>query len=115
MSQDERIAKAPRAGGRFRSRGPDRDFDPRPLRGSLLPLLRAIAALPGDSGATLAAEVLDPLLRRHPRPGGGFFSRSELIAGLRVFARRGRSGVRSVRLRGGSSGGRCAARAGSPR
>ncbi|MEZ4279596.1 MAG: tRNA uridine(34) 5-carboxymethylaminomethyl modification radical SAM/GNAT enzyme Elp3 [Myxococcota bacterium] len=98
MSQDERIAKTPRTGGRFRSRGPDRDFDPRPVRDSLLPLLREIAALPGESGGALAAEVLDPLLRRHPRPGGGYFSRSEMIAGLRVFAGEGEPGLDPVRL-----------------
>jgi elongator complex protein 3 len=29
---------------------------------------------------------MDPLLRRHPKPGGGFFSRSHLIAGFRAFS-----------------------------
>lgn len=89
MSQDERLARATRTGGRFRGRGPDRDFDPRPVRTALLPLLREIAALPGEAAGPLAAEALDPLLRRHPRPGGGYFSRSELIAGFRVFAGEG--------------------------
>ncbi|MFO0691488.1 MAG: tRNA uridine(34) 5-carboxymethylaminomethyl modification radical SAM/GNAT enzyme Elp3 [Myxococcota bacterium] len=76
-----------RRGGRFKGRGPDRDFDPRPLRAAMLPLLREIAELPSEQGETLAADRLDPLLRRHPRPGGGYFSRSELIAGFRAFGR----------------------------
>jgi len=72
--------------GRLRGRGPDRDFDPRPVRSQLLPLLRAIEALPDTLPDPLAAEVMEPLLRRHPRPEGGFFSRSQLIAGFRAFA-----------------------------
>jgi len=75
--------------GRFRARGPDRDFDPRPHRAAMVPLLRAIAELatvPSERGDPLAARELDPLLRRHPRPDGGYFSRSELIAGFRIFA-----------------------------
>ncbi|MEZ4333593.1 MAG: tRNA uridine(34) 5-carboxymethylaminomethyl modification radical SAM/GNAT enzyme Elp3 [Myxococcota bacterium] len=76
-----------RPGGRFRGRGPDRAFDPRPLRAAMLPLLRAIEALPLEAGEPLPGPALDPLLRRHPRPGGGCFSRAELIAGHRAFAR----------------------------
>jgi elongator complex protein 3 len=72
--------------GRFRARGPDRDFDPQPLREVLLPLLRAIEAVPDAMTEPLEAEVLDPILRAHPRPEGGFFSRSQLIAGFRAFA-----------------------------
>jgi len=79
-------APAPRVGGRHRGRGPDRDFDPRPLRATLLPLLRAIEALPEETPEPLTAEWMEPLLRRYPRPGGGFFSRSQLIAGFRAFA-----------------------------
>ncbi len=75
-----------RVGGRFRGRGPDRDFDPRPLRAAMLPLLREIADLPPNRVEPLTADRLDPLLRRHPKPGGGYFSRSELIAGYRAFA-----------------------------
>jgi len=84
--RDSAAALPPRVGGRFRGRGPDRGFDPRPLRAALLPLLRAIEALPEDTPEPLAAERMEPLLRRHPRPGGGFFSRSQLIAGFRAFA-----------------------------
>ena len=72
--------------GRFRGRGPDRDFDPERVRESLLPLLRAIEAVPDDVSDPLTAEAMDPLLRRHPKPGGGFFSRSHLIAGFRSFS-----------------------------
>jgi len=72
--------------GRFRGRGPDRDFDPERVRESLLPLLRAIEAVPDDVSDPLTAEAMDPLLRRHPKPGGGFFSRSHLIAGFRAFS-----------------------------
>lgn len=100
MGQDEGMGGAIRRGGRFRGRGPDRDFDPRPLRGALLPLLQEISALPAETpGVTLASDALDPLLRRHPRPGGGYFSRSELIAGFRVFAGEGDLGLDEARFR----------------
>ena len=72
--------------GRLRGRGPDTAFDPRPLRDAMLPLLRAIEAVPDATPDPLAAEVMEPLLRAHPLPGGGFFSRSQLIAGFQVFA-----------------------------
>jgi elongator complex protein 3 len=77
---DQRVA------GRFRRRGPDRNFDPEPVRASLLPLLRAIEAVPDDVSDPLKPETMEPLLRRHPKPGGGFFSRSDLIAGFRAFS-----------------------------
>lgn len=86
-SRDEaRDTAAPRVPGRFRGRAPDRDFDPEAVREALLPLLRAIEAVPDDVPEPFATEVMEPLLRRHPRPGGGFFSRSHLIAGFRAFA-----------------------------
>ena len=75
-----------RVPGRFRGRGPERDFDPETVRSALLPLLRAIEAVPDDVTEPFSTEVIEPLLRRHPRPGGGFFSRSHLIAGFRAFA-----------------------------
>jgi elongator complex protein 3 len=75
-----------RVPGRLKGRGPDRDFDPVPVREALLPLLRAIEAVPDSIPDPLTSEVLEPLLRRHPKPGGGFFSRSQLIAGFHVFA-----------------------------
>lgn len=52
----------------------------------MLPLLREIVDLPSQRVEPLSAALLDPLLRRHPKPGGGYFSRSELIAGYRAFA-----------------------------
>ena len=85
VSGDRPVSPA-RLGGRFRGRGPDRDFDPRPLRAAMIPLLREIADLPAQRVEPLTADLLDPLLRRHPKPGGGYFSRSELIAGYRAFA-----------------------------
>jgi elongator complex protein 3 len=78
---------APRIAGRFRGKGPDRGFDPEPFRESLLPLLRAIEAVPDSTPEPLSAEVMEPLLRAHPRPEGGFFSRSQLIAGFQRFSR----------------------------
>ena len=77
-----------RVPGRFKGRGPDRDFDPEPLREALLPLLRAIEAVPDSTPEPLAPKVMEPLLRRHSKPGGGFFSRSQLIAGFGAFAER---------------------------
>jgi elongator complex protein 3 len=75
-----------RVPGRFRGRGPDRDFDPEPFRATLLPLLHAIEAVPDEIPDPLAPDVMDPLLREYPKPGGGFFSRSHLIAGFRRFS-----------------------------
>ena len=66
----------------------------------MLPLLREIAAMPAaEPGAPLMTDALDPLLRRHPRPGGGYFSRSELIAGFRVFSDEGDLGLDEARFR----------------
>jgi elongator complex protein 3 (tRNA carboxymethyluridine synthase) len=76
-----------RVPGRFRGKGPDRRFDPVPVRGALLPLLRAIEAVPDSTPEPFSAEVMEPLLRSHPRPEGGFFSRSQLIVGFRLFSR----------------------------
>jgi elongator complex protein 3 len=47
--------------------------------------LLALDALPATDQASV-----DAVLRRHPRPGGGFFSRGELLAGLRRFNADGR-------------------------
>ncbi len=82
----EAEAPAPRLAGRFRGRGPDRSFDPRPMRESLVPLLRAIEAVPDDRPDPLSSEIMEPLLRAHAKPEGGFFSRSQLIAAFRAFA-----------------------------
>ncbi len=80
------LSSGKRVPGRLRGRGPDRDFDPEPMREVLLPLLRAIEAIADDAPDPLAPETMDRLLRRHPKPGGGFFSRSDLIAGFGAFA-----------------------------
>jgi elongator complex protein 3 len=56
------------------------EFDPVPYRQELCALIREIEASTG-------APELDRILRRHPRDGRGFFSRSQLIAGFRAFAR----------------------------
>jgi elongator complex protein 3 len=85
--------------GRFRGKGPDRAFDPEPVREALLPLLRAIEAVPDSTPDPLTSEVMEPLLRRHPKPGGGFFSRSQLIAGFRVFAEDNRFRFDEARFR----------------
>jgi elongator complex protein 3 len=74
-----------RVAGRFRGKGPDREFDPLPFREAMLPLIRAIEAVPDSTPDPLSAEVMEPLLRRNPRPEGGFFSRSQLIAAFRAF------------------------------
>jgi elongator complex protein 3 len=79
-------AASPRVPGRLRGRGPDRSFDPESVRSTLLPLLRAIEAIPDATPDPLSAADLEPLLRLHPRPGGGFFSRSQLIAGFAAFS-----------------------------
>jgi len=80
-------AEPKRLAGRFRGRGPDRSFDPTPLREVLIPLLRAIEAVPDDIPDPLAAQVMEPLLREFAKPSGGFFSRSQLIAAFAKFSR----------------------------
>jgi elongator complex protein 3 len=52
-------------------------------------VIREIARLApevGDPGAPLPRPALDAILRRYPRGGRGFFSRSQLIAGYRALA-----------------------------
>jgi elongator complex protein 3 len=55
-------------------------FDPRRVRSALAPLVNAVAC-----AGPLDARALDRLTRRHPKPGGGLFSKSEIIAGYRAF------------------------------
>jgi elongator complex protein 3 len=62
------------------------EFDPAPYREVLCAVIREIEAAVDERGAALPRAVLDGILRRHPRDGRGFFSRSELIAGYRAFA-----------------------------
>lgn len=66
-------------------------FDPEAHREPLCAVIREIEAVVLDGEAPLAPlprPVLHGILRRHPRGGRGFFSRSELIAGYRAFAAR---------------------------
>ncbi|HKP60557.1 MAG TPA: tRNA uridine(34) 5-carboxymethylaminomethyl modification radical SAM/GNAT enzyme Elp3 [Polyangiales bacterium] len=70
-----------------RSRGPALDFEPAAHRPQLTAALSAIAAEAARTAERpLPKPVMDAILRRHPRAGRGFFSRSELIAGYRTFA-----------------------------
>jgi len=55
-----------------------------PLLGELMPVLRARTA--ASQSAPLETEALRAFLRRYPKDARGFFSRAELIAGLRAFA-----------------------------
>jgi elongator complex protein 3 len=72
------------------SRGPVQNFDPEPYRLPLMAAIRDIQARAGqDAVRPLGKPVMDAILRRYPRDGSGFFSRSELIAGYRAFAAAG--------------------------
>jgi len=66
---------------------PDLDFEPARHRRELVAIIREIEALPPGESGTLDPVALDRILRRHPREGSGFFSRSELIAGYRALAK----------------------------
>jgi elongator complex protein 3 len=55
-----------------------------PLLAELMPVLRARAH--ASEHAPLGTEALRSFLRRYPKDARGFFSRAELIAGLRAFA-----------------------------
>ncbi|MCZ6781995.1 MAG: tRNA uridine(34) 5-carboxymethylaminomethyl modification radical SAM/GNAT enzyme Elp3 [Proteobacteria bacterium] len=57
-----------------------RGFQPVRHERELRSILNAIERLPAD--AELDGSALDPILRKYPRDGKGFFSRSELIAGF---------------------------------
>jgi len=61
------------------------EFDPAPYREVLCAVIREIEAAPAPAHSALPRSVLDGILRRYPRDGRGFFSRSELIAGYRAF------------------------------
>lgn len=68
-------------------RGPVQNFDPEPYRAQLLAAIREIqASAELHASRPLERPVMDAILRRYPRDGSGFFSRSELIAGYRAFA-----------------------------
>ncbi len=59
-------------------------FDPERFAPALQAILAEVASRPG-----LDARGLDAIVRRHPKDGRGFFSRSELIAGARHLAATG--------------------------
>jgi elongator complex protein 3 len=59
-------------------------FDPERFAPALRAILSELASRP-----ELEARSLDKVLRRHPKQGRGFFSRSELIAGARHLAAKG--------------------------
>ncbi|MDE0886973.1 MAG: tRNA uridine(34) 5-carboxymethylaminomethyl modification radical SAM/GNAT enzyme Elp3 [Myxococcota bacterium] len=63
-------------------------FDPESHRTNLLAIVREVDALP-DDGAVVAPEVMEAILRRHPRDGRGFYSRAQLIAGARHLGEKG--------------------------
>ena len=63
-------------------------FDPYAHRAPLLAVLRELAPLlAGGEPGPLPNAALHRVLRRHPKDGRGLFSRSQLIAGFRAFAR----------------------------
>ena len=68
------------------------EFDPEQHREPLFALVReacelVLAAEQGGDAAAQLSGRLGQALRRHPKQGKGFFSRSELMAGFRAFAR----------------------------
>ncbi|MGD8860220.1 MAG: tRNA uridine(34) 5-carboxymethylaminomethyl modification radical SAM/GNAT enzyme Elp3 [Myxococcales bacterium] len=71
-----------------RRRRPELDFDPEPHRESLLPILRELGELAAQApdSRPFSQQQMHRVLRRHPRGGRGFHSRSELIAACRAFA-----------------------------
>jgi elongator complex protein 3 len=60
------------------------EFEPAPYARELAAIVREIAAAP-----ELDARGLDRILKRYPKRGRGFFSRSEILAGLRQLAPEG--------------------------
>jgi elongator complex protein 3 len=62
------------------ARRPRQEFDPTPHRRELVAIIDEIADEPG-----LDSRSLDQILKKYPRSGTGFFSRSEIIAGFRKF------------------------------
>lgn len=89
MAADGRAGGSAQQARSGRRRRPELDFDPRPHRRELLAILGELQALIGDvtddDTRALSTRALHAILRKHPRDGRGFFSRSELIAGLRAF------------------------------
>jgi elongator complex protein 3 len=72
---------------RWKRRSHELDFAPEQYKSALLAAIREIEAHAASAPERpLPKPILDGVLRRHPRGGRGFFSRSELIAGYRAFA-----------------------------
>jgi elongator complex protein 3 len=69
-------------------------FDPEPHRAALTALLADLASAPA-----LDARALDRIVKRHPKPGVGMFSKSEILAGARAFADPALHGELEERLR----------------
>jgi elongator complex protein 3 len=63
-------------------------FDPEHHTENLLAIVQEIEAVP-DTGGLIARESMEAILRRHPRDGKGFYSRAQLIAGVRYLLGRG--------------------------
>jgi len=63
-------------------------FDPESHRANLLAIVHEIEAVP-DDGGVIAPEIMEAILRRHPRDGRGFYSRAQLIAGARFLREQG--------------------------
>lgn len=66
-------------------------FDPASYQAALVPLLQEVvpvlrARALASENAPLGTDALRAFLRRYPKDARGFFSRAELIAGLRAFA-----------------------------
>lgn len=67
-------------------------FEPQAHRAQLVAIVREVAAaIAAGESAPLPNARLHTILRRHPRDGRGFFSRSQIIAGFREFG--GEAGV----------------------
>jgi elongator complex protein 3 len=64
------------------------EFDPAPYRADLRAIVGEIQSLP-ETDETIPTSVIEAILRRHPRDGRGFFSRAQLIAGIRDLRARG--------------------------
>jgi len=62
------------------ARRPRKEFDPTPHRRELVAIIDEIV-----DETDLDSRAIDRILRKYPRNGTGFFSRSEIIAGFRRF------------------------------
>ena len=63
-------------------------FEPERHEANLIAIVREIEAVP-DGGGVIAPEIIEAILRRHPRDGRGFYSRAQLIAGARYLCAQG--------------------------